>query len=456
MKRTYLKKAFALTTVIALSASMFAGCGDNKPEEPANTTSNTDTSSTSTDTGSTTAELSGDLLFWHFNKDEGPQLAKQFEGKNPKVKVQVQITPTDNLAYRNKVTAAARAGSGLPDILALEAGFVKYMVNLPNCTEDLTALGAEEVAKNLVPYTVDIGKDKDGIIRGLSWQAAPGTIGYKRSIAKEYFGTDDPEQVAALLAPDKIVDTAKTLAQKSGGKAVLVPGLDELTRVYMGGRTQPWIVDNKLVIDQVMLDYIDVAKQLRDLKQEGGLRAWKPAWASAVADNKHMCWAIPPWGIPWIIEVNDKDRKDKGEWALAKPSYNYYWGGTWLGVGYGSKNKELAWEFIKFTVADQENLASWAKTANGDCIGTIENIKANAADDSLVVKTLNQNPYKVFEPFIAGIDGKMITEYDDTITNDFNDKLETYLAGKYKDKDTMLKEFKKKVKTDIPTLEVDM
>lgn len=400
MKRTYLKKAFALTTVIALSASMFAGCNKEKePTEPSSSANNnTSSASTSTNTGSTSGELSGNLVFWAFNKDEAPKLTKAFTDKYPKVKIDCQITPTDNLAYRNKVTAAARAGTNLPDLYAFESGFVKYMVDLPNCTEDLGPLGADEVVKKLVPYSVDIGRDKEGKIKGLSWQATPGTIGYKRSIAKQYLGSDDPAAVAAMLKPDKIIETATTLKNKSGGKAVLVPGLDELTRVYMGGRKSPWIENNKLMLDEVMVQYIDVAKQLRDMKQEGGLRAWKPAWSAAVADNKHMCWAIPPWGIPWIIEVNDKARKDKGEWAITEASYPYQWGGTWLGIGLGSKNKQLAWEFIKFTVSDEAHLTEWAKTASGDCIGTMDTIKANANDDSLTVKTLNQNPYKVFAP----------------------------------------------------------
>ena len=37
--------------------------------------------------------------------------------------------------------------------------------------------------------------DSDGNLKGLSWQGCPGTMIYRRDIAKEVFGTDDPAEV---------------------------------------------------------------------------------------------------------------------------------------------------------------------------------------------------------------------------------------------------------------------
>ena len=39
----------------------------------------------------------------------------------------------------------------------------------------------------------------DGSQRGTTWQATPGLFAYRRSIAKEVLGTDDPAEVQTYL-----------------------------------------------------------------------------------------------------------------------------------------------------------------------------------------------------------------------------------------------------------------
>ena len=38
--------------------------------------------------------------------------------------------------------------------------------------------------------------DSDGVQRGSTWQCCPGLLVYRRDIAKDVFGTDDPEAVS--------------------------------------------------------------------------------------------------------------------------------------------------------------------------------------------------------------------------------------------------------------------
>lgn len=44
------------------------------------------------------------------------------------------------------------------------------------------------------PYTQDIAT-AGGKLKGVTWQATPGLFAYRRSIAKDVLGTDDPAQV---------------------------------------------------------------------------------------------------------------------------------------------------------------------------------------------------------------------------------------------------------------------
>ncbi|WP_163193105.1 ABC transporter substrate-binding protein [Clostridium thermarum] len=455
MKGKSIKKLICTVIATAIIASMAAGCG--KKTEDSQKPSDTTTPGTS---GTTTTEkkpedFKGEITFWHFNKDEGPVMAEMFMKKYPNVKVNVQIISDQDQGYQNKLTAAINSGSGMPDVYCGESAFVKRFVNMEGGFLDLsqTPYNAEEIAKNMVPYTVDIGRDPEGKIRALTYQATPGAIGYKRELAKQYFGTDDPDKISEMMStPEKMLEMARQLKEKSGGKVTFFAARQELERLYIGARATGWVKDGKLVIDPMMDEYVDAAKIYRDEKLEAGLEQWSQAWSASIAANDVFAYAIPTWGIPWIIGSNDEARKDKGEWALAKSPIPYFWGGTWLGVYSESKNKELAWEFVKFITSDKDAMKEW-QSKIGDFMNHKDIIAEEAAGNNLNA-TLNQNVYKFFEPALEGINGNTFTEYDDRIQAAWDDNMASYLANKIS-KEEFYKNFKEKVKSDFPDLIVE-
>lgn len=81
---------------------------------------------------------------------------------------------------------ALESGVGAPDVFTGEIAFLKQWIDTgywENLSEE--PYNAEEVSKDIVPYIFDLGKDKDGNVRALSWQTTPGGSYYKRSIVKE-------------------------------------------------------------------------------------------------------------------------------------------------------------------------------------------------------------------------------------------------------------------------------
>ncbi|SET71205.1 ABC-type glycerol-3-phosphate transport system, substrate-binding protein [Natronincola peptidivorans] len=450
MKKHHLKRTFALLMCAILMLVMFTGCSqpaEAPVEEPQEEQQEV--------TEKSPEDFTGTLTFWHFNNDEGPKLAEAFMAKYPNVTVETQITADTDLAYQNKVTSSIRAGSGMPDVYAAENAFVKRFVNLPGGFADLSAapFNAEELVGNNIPYTVDIGRDNNGNIKALSWQACPGGIGYKRDLALEYLGTDDPAEITAMLAtPESIIETARTLKEASNGQVKLFVGTEDLYKVYVGSRSVPWVQDNKFTIDPKMMEFLDIAKILRDEGLEGGIRQWTPTWSAAVADDEHMAYAIPTWGIQWIVAVNDEENADAGRWGIATP-IPFYEGGTWVGVSEQSQNKELAWEFVKFLATDADHLRDWAK-ATGDFVSHLDIIDELMSDNSFVNPTVNQNTYQVYGPMVYEIDGNLITQYDDQIRVAFLDVLQTYLAGNI-DKDQFLVNLKEQVQADIPDLIIE-
>ena len=135
--------------------------------------------------GEKAKDLSGKLIFAHFNNDEASALVDAFKAKYPNVEIEVQITDRANDAYVTTVTSDIRAGNP-PDVFAAEAADVKRLVNYEGGYEDLSdaPYNAEDLKTKLLPYTIEIGRSDDGKIR-LITSGTLAAIGYKRSLQEK-------------------------------------------------------------------------------------------------------------------------------------------------------------------------------------------------------------------------------------------------------------------------------
>ena len=68
--------------------------------------------------------------------------------------------------------------------------------------------------------------------------ATPGGIFYRRSLAKKYLGTDDPDEISKKFCSwDSLIATGKELNEKSGGTVKLLPNYGETYTIATGSRT---------------------------------------------------------------------------------------------------------------------------------------------------------------------------------------------------------------------------
>ena len=400
-------------------------------------------------------DSSNSITIWHYNNYDAESIKKVLTKKFPETKIFLTVTPDTQLNYQKKLAAAYRSGTGMPDLFTLESSFIKYFIDVDGLCENLGSekYKAADITSNMFPFTLDVAKDDEGNLKGLSWCAYPGGIGYKRDIAKKYLGTDDPDKISNMLSsPENIIETSRTLYNNSKGTAKLFPGYEELFQIYRCARSQPWIVDNKLTIDSKMIEYLDLQKYLTKNKYSDSIRAWTPRWNMSISDKTTMCYSIPTWGISNIIEPNDKSNVDKGRWGIAKAPYSYYWGATILCMSATSDNKDLSWQFIKYLTSDKNQLEEWAQNY-GDFINNKELVSKFKNDDTYINKTINQNIFKVFEPIANDIKGSLTTEDEDIINNDWLNEMELYLSDN-KTKERTLADFRFKVFEDLPYIDI--
>ena len=140
----------------------------------------------------------------------------RFEKANPGVKVEVTTVPNEQ--YMDKLKPVLRANKNAPDVFLGEASLVKE-IDESGFWDDLSKAPYKADVKDLVPYQVKMGTDSKGVLRALSWQTTPGGFFYKRSLAKQYLGTDDPKAVGEMLnSTEKFLETARKIAKASNGE----------------------------------------------------------------------------------------------------------------------------------------------------------------------------------------------------------------------------------------------
>ena len=283
-----MKRFMALLLTSVLVASMvFAGCGKKKEEEPKNTPSPTQAGEDATPTAPAVVEVSDDpsiksINLWSFT-DEVPKMLTKYKelNKDFTLEIKEQIIPTTEGLYQPALDQAG--GSAAPDIYTAEAAFVlKYTqgegAKFASPYADLgidvdTLLKEADIAK----YTIDMGTNTEGKLVGLGYQATGSAFIYRRSIAKDVWGTEEPADIKEKIGPgfDKFFAAAKDL--KAKGYAI-VSGEGDLWHPVENSSEKGWIVDGKLYIDPSREAFMDQAKLLVDEGYSNQTKDWTDAW----------------------------------------------------------------------------------------------------------------------------------------------------------------------------------
>src|SRR5699024_4217149 len=164
------------------------------------------------------------------------------------VEVKFTLVPNDDNAYQNALDEALLGQANAPDdekidLFLVEADYALKYVDSDYTIDILNDVGLkQEDIQGQYKYTQEIVTDGDGVIKGSSWQATPGLFAYRRSIAKDVLGTDDPEAVQEALSTwEKFHEVAEE-ANKKGYK--MLSGYDDSYRTFSNNMSNPWVDEN--------------------------------------------------------------------------------------------------------------------------------------------------------------------------------------------------------------------
>jgi hypothetical protein len=395
-----------------------------------------------------TATNGGKVLnIWCWNDEFQVRFQDHFQkaGLVPKdVKVNFVVTPNQDNAYQNKLDEALlaqgkAAANDKIDIFLVEADYALKYVNT-DATLDvykdigLTAKDTEKMYK----YTKDIMTDSKGVLKGVSWQACPGGLIYRRSIAKDVLGTDDPAKVQEALGDWDKFDAAAAAAKAKG--YFMLSGYDDTFRIFSDNMKSAWVdKSGKIVIDPSINRWIDMTKTYTDKGFNNKANLWSAeSAAGAGKDGKVMCYFGPGWFIDFCLSgwakadqkgPNAAGNGSYGDWAFCKGPQGFSWGGTWLCAASGTDNKDLVKAVMLKLTCNKETLVQIATTKgdftnNSDAMAEVA--KSSYKNDFLG----GQNQVAFFLDSAKSISRNNMSIYDQGMTEVLQASFKEYYDGK--------------------------
>ncbi len=471
-----MKKVLALALAGVMALSM-VGCGGSDAGTTSKETSNNSSSGSTSNTGSTAATdiaslNDGKLVIWTLANDL-IDFGEKFEQETG---VDVETIVIDPNEYPTKVQTALLGQEKEPDIIVGEPQMLEDFYDA-GFFADLSAMGANEYEGKIVDYVWEVGQDSEGIQRAISYQITPAGFYYRRDIAQEVFGTEDPEEIGKLFATyPEILKTAKTLKDK--GYRVFAS--DAETSYFAGDSA--WVIDGKLNIDEARYDYMDLCIELYNQDLTAYASQWATPWYMAMAGEVPLLTAETQWGtdemniwdaenfknatadyettevfaygLPaWgVITMRDNVGETSGKWGVCSgPSYGFG-GGTYIGISSLSERQETAWEFVKFCTLNEDTANWWIEHSQGDTVSLISVLEQHKDDQNAIYG--NQKLYSFWLEQAQGIDYSKVTRYDKAIGDAWGNAISSIKTGE-KTKEDAINEFYDLVESTYPEIQIE-
>lgn len=481
-----LKRTLALVATLAISATAFVGCG----EEETSSTASTAETTAAADAEATTAAADDDAAA----DDNAASGEFTYAGTLPTGgdAMTVLCWTGDDLDVMLSTWQAAKGvdasqvnfknfgvgGSEAPaqydqyflggedvDMLMVEADWALKYINDDTVTAPLESLGFTEADfAGQYAYTQEIGRATDGAnagkMVGTSWQAAPGGWCYRTDLADRYLGVKSPEDMQAKVSDwDAFQATAAEVATASGNKTALTTTLGGIWQAFAANRSTPWVVDNKLTVDDFCDTFINLAKNMRDNGYVTEANQWTDEWYAAGQTDDTMGYFVSTWGFGVSIletAAGGEGGATYGKWNVCQGPTPYFWGGTWACVSPKTDNADLVASFMHYFTVDEASMKEYA-LAKPDYVNNMNAMQA------IVDEGTNSNPllggqdqFSVLHAAAQNINlNGLITPYDAAIKTAFLDAVNAYCAGETADAAACLDDFKNRVAESVTDITVE-
>ena len=464
-----MKKLFAMFVAQALLLTSLTAC-TGQPGETIKPQAQDNPSSTSKPTD-TPSQEGKTLVIYGWNEEFQSRFNEYYASKLPDgIEVKWVITPNQNNQYQNKLDEDLLKQDTVAqdekiDIFLVEADYALKYVNTEYTLDVRKDIGLTDAdLANQYTYTQEIATDESGALKGVSWQATPGLFAYRRSIAKDVLGTDDPVAVQAALSDWEKFDQVAEKAAAKGYK--MLSGFDDSYRTFSNNVTAPWVDENNVIqIDENLMKWVDQTKEYTDKAYNNKTSLWSDGWAKDQGPSGNVFgFFYSTWGINFTLLGNTlatpvaEGGKEEvgngifGDYAVCEGPQPYYWGGSWICAAKGTDNAELIKDIMLTLTCDSETMKQITLDTQ-DYTNNQKAMEEMGASDFKSDFLGGQNHIKLFATTAKNISMDNISPYDQGLTESFQQAFMDYFNGNAT-KEQALDNFYKAVLVKYPELKM--
>ena len=355
--------------------------------------------------------------------DEVPGLVEY--ARTQEINLNKTIVATTNGEYQPTLNEMLEKNE--VDIFAAEAAFVlnyskgwyeEYALPYKDLIEDFDEKLEDA---QIAPYVKELGSNSDGDIVALGYQSTGCCFIYRRSLAKEIFGTDDPATIAEKIGADtgNFTKFFEAAAECKKHNVSIMSSLGDIWRMVEASATKDWIDEenDKLYIDSSREAFLDIAKQCID-----------NGWVNNEQD----------WTEGWYADMKGKNGS-YGDWAVCAAPVTNFWGGTWifatkqlLEEGNEAKKEAVA-KIIEYITLNTGNNGILYKWANGSFSRGIKDSVQSAVVMNAVDGTNElcggQDIHKEYLKADKKAPGNLYTTWDEDINSLWLTQVRAYARG---------------------------
>ena len=429
-------KKITLFAVALLAAFVLVACGNND-ETP---TTNNDNGGSDIVTPAPTPTPGGEDIVLNITawNDQFRYRFEEVVVLPEGVSVNWIINPNEGNVFQNELMR--RLPLGEIDMFVVEVDHIAQFTDT-DLVADVTTLGltAADLA-NMYQYTLDVATGADGAVRGVAWEANPGLFIYRRSIAQEVFGTDDPDVIQGYLANwDLFTEAAHRVAAEGH---LMVAGHADTYRTFSNNLSTPWVNENnEIIIDPHLMTWVENTNYFaRNGFLTPGDGLWSPGWSQGVNPEPGAPGVFgyfhAPWGISFVMSGQSLDDQDAphelgngtfGDWAAVPGPEGFFWGGTWIMAYSGSPHAALLGDIMRQMTVDEDNLTNLSEEF-GDFVNNSNVIERLANDPDFGNAFLGgQNHIALLAEAVHTIDMSNVGPFDQAITEAFQGAMGDYI-----------------------------
>ncbi|MGK5674747.1 ABC transporter substrate-binding protein [Micromonospora sp. URMC 106] len=299
------------------------------------------------------------INFWgDFGLDE---LKAKYEAAHPNVKI--SLNTGEYNAQHEDLQKKLIAGSGAPDIAAIDEGFVVQFRGQADKFVNLLDKGAGAYEQKYLPWKWKQTLTPDGKTQiGLGTDVGGLAMCYRTDLFKAAGLPTERDQVSALWPTwDRFVQVGQQYTAKSGKKFI-----DSGTNIFnpVLGQQPVGFYDESdtLKMDGGPKVAFDVAAKMITADLSANLAAFSPEWNSGFVKGNFAVLACPAW---MQGHIKNTAPGTSGRWDVAAiPGGGGNWGGSFLTIPKQGKNVDEAYRFLEWLVQPEQQIEIFKKVGN--------------------------------------------------------------------------------------------